>query len=51
MGKSLAISSGGLGFEQLMKLLVSTPKEKIERVQKNEKRRKNGLKSKPPRKH
>jgi len=32
MGKSLAISSGGLGFEQLMKLLVSTPKEKIEKA-------------------
>jgi hypothetical protein len=31
VGKSLEMSSNGLGFEQLMKILVSTPKEKIEK--------------------
>jgi hypothetical protein len=31
------MSSGGLGFEQLMKILVSTPKEKIEKKHKSRK--------------
>jgi hypothetical protein len=35
VGKSLEISSNGLGFDQLMKILVSTPKEKIEKKHKS----------------
>ncbi|MGO9006139.1 MAG: hypothetical protein ACLQB4_10280 [Beijerinckiaceae bacterium] len=31
MGKSLGISSNGLGFERFMKALVSVPKDEIDR--------------------
>jgi hypothetical protein len=31
VGKSLEMSSGGLGFERFMKALVSVPKDEIDR--------------------
>jgi len=31
VGKSLGMSSGGLGFERFMKALVSVPKDEIDR--------------------
>jgi hypothetical protein len=31
VGKSLAMSSNGLGFERFMKALVSVPKDEIDR--------------------
>jgi hypothetical protein len=31
MGKSLAMSSNGMGFDQFMKALVSVPKDKIDK--------------------
>jgi hypothetical protein len=40
VGKSLALSSNGLDFERLMKLLASTPKEKIDRPKPKSKRKK-----------
>jgi len=40
VGKSLEMSSNGLGFEQLMKILVSTPKEKIEKPARKKRRAK-----------
>jgi hypothetical protein len=42
VGKSLEMSSEGLGFEQLMKILVSTPKEKIEKPKSKSRRAKRG---------
>jgi hypothetical protein len=39
VGKSLEMSSEGLGFEQLMKILVSTPKEKIEKLKRKGKKK------------
>jgi hypothetical protein len=45
VGKSLALSSNGISFDRLMKILVSTPKEKLEKIERK-KRGKSQLKAK-----
>jgi len=45
VGKTLEMSSNGLGFEQLMKILVSTPKEKIEKPANKKKRKRSRIRT------
>jgi hypothetical protein len=53
VGKSLGITSNGLGFERFMKALVSVPKDEIDREiekQKAERTARKTKKNAPPRK-
>ncbi|MGB3552850.1 MAG: hypothetical protein WA993_19385 [Candidatus Binatus sp.] len=46
MGKSLGISSNGLGFERFMKALVSVPKDEIDREIEKQKAERSARKTK-----
>jgi hypothetical protein len=40
VGKSLSLSSNGMNFDEFMKVLVSTPKEKIEKPKRKREKKK-----------
>jgi hypothetical protein len=46
VGKSLGISSNGLGFERFMKALVSVPKDEIDREIEKQKAERSARKTK-----
>jgi len=47
VGKSLALSSNGMNFDELMKLLVSMPKEKIEKSERKKRKKKKNERGTP----